>query len=336
MSIIFSEGSGLNDSVYGNCQAPIKMFLEKRGEEFERNSVLKHLFSMGKSDNFGDMLTSMTAMNGFEPVGENGAYPVDSQQEGYSKFLRYVTWKNSFPITAEMIEDGKLMDMKKKPEAFITSYYRTREKFGAFLFGNAIQGNKSAKYRNMTFDLTSADGVTMFNKEHAPKVSGAKQSNMFSDQFSKEALSRMETAMQNFRGDNNEILDVAPDTIVIPNIADLKDAVFAAIGADKDPVTANNAFNYQYGRWNIIIWSYLNEFIKPGTAPWILMDSKFNETYGGAVWNDRIKLAVRSTIDENTDANVWRGRSRYNAAFNDFRFAAVGGVSGGTSLASGN
>lgn len=44
MKIIFSESSNLNNSVYGNCQAPIKMFLEKRGEEFEQNSVLKDLF----------------------------------------------------------------------------------------------------------------------------------------------------------------------------------------------------------------------------------------------------------------------------------------------------
>lgn len=36
--LTFSEGSGLNDSVYGKCQAPIRMFLEKRGEAFEQES----------------------------------------------------------------------------------------------------------------------------------------------------------------------------------------------------------------------------------------------------------------------------------------------------------
>ena len=157
-------------------------------------------------------------------------------------------------------------------------------------------------------------------------------SNLFSDAFSVDALGRMETRMHLFKGDNGEILDVAPDTILIPEDADLKKAVFAAIGADKDPVTANNAFNYQYGRWTVIVWSYLNQFLSSGKAPWVLMDSKYNQTYGGAVWNDRIQLSVRSTVDENTDANVWRGRSRFNATFNDWRFAAVGGVTGGTTL----
>lgn len=332
MNIIFSESSGLNDSIYGKCQAPIRMFLEKRGEEFEQNSVLKNLFFMGKSGNYADMMTTMTAMSGFEPVGENGAYPLDGMQEGYQKLLKYQTWKDSFSVSKEMMEDGKLMDMRKQPAAFMTSYNRTRELFGAALYGAAMNGAGSVTFKGVKFDLTGADGSNLFAKEHTPKVSGDKQCNCFKDAFSVDALSKLETAMHLFRGDNDEILDVAPDTILIPEIATLKKDVFAAIGADKDPVSANNAFNYQYGRWNVIVWPYLNQFVTKGTSPWVLLDSKYNETYGGAVWNDRVQLEVRSTIDENTDANAWRGRSRFNAAFNDWRFAAIGGVAAGNAL----
>ena len=332
MKITFSEGSGLNDSIYGKCQAPIRMFLEQRGEQFEQESVMKNLFMMGKSENYGDMYTGMTAMEGFDPVGENGAYPTDGMQEGYQKLLVHETWKDSFSISAEIIEDAKIMDLKKKPAAFMTSYHRTREKFGACLYGGAIRHGAKVKFRGREFDILGADGVTLFNKQHPPKVKGKKQSNLFSDAFSVDALGRMETVMHLFRGENDEILDVAPDTILIPELASLKKDVFAAIGADKDPATSNNAFNYQYGRWTVIVWSYLNQFIADGAAPWILMDSKYNGTYGGAVWNDRIELAVRSTVDENTDANVWRGRSRFNATFNDWRFAALGGAADGDAL----
>ena len=75
--IVFSEGSGLNDSVYGKCQQPIKMFIEKRGEAFEAKSVLPEIFNMQKSTHFGEKIASMTAMDGFKPVGEGGNYPVD-------------------------------------------------------------------------------------------------------------------------------------------------------------------------------------------------------------------------------------------------------------------
>ncbi len=332
MPIIFSEGSGLNDSIYGACQAPIRQFIEKRGEAHETGSVLKHIFTMGTSENFGDMLSSMTAMDGFQPTGENGAYPTDGMQVGYEKFLKYKTWKDSFSISQEMIEDAKLMDLKKKPAAFMTGYERTREMFGAALYVGAINGKTTIKFRGDTFDATSADGMPMFSTKHKPKVKGDVQSNLFADEFSVEALDYAESAMQNFRGDNDEILQVAPDIIMIPNEPDLKRKVFAAVGADKDPNTANNGFNYQFGRWTIIVWSYLNQFLAKGARPWILMDSKYNEQYGGAVWNDRVKLAVKSYIDNGTDANVWNGRSRFNAAFNDFRFASCGGIEGGTQL----
>lgn len=332
MNITFSESSGLNDSIYGKCQAPIRMFLEKRGEQFEQQSVLKDLFLMGTSGNYGDLMTSTTAMSGFQPVGENGAYPEDGMQEGYNKMLIYDTWKDSFSVSREMIEDGKLMDMKKQPAAFMTSYHRTREMFGAALYAGAISGRNMVKFRGREFDINGADGVSLFHTAHKPKVTGKNQTNKFSNEFSVEALGMAETAMHLFKGDDDNILDVAPDTILIPENAYLKKAVFAAIGADKDPTSSDNAFNFQFGRWNVIVWSYLNQFLDAGSTPWILMDSKYNQNYGGAVWNDRVKLEVRSTIDENTDANVWRGRSRFNATFNDWRFACVGGIAGGTDM----
>ena len=332
MPIIFSEGSGLNDSIYGNCQAPIRMFLEQRSEAFDQNSMIKELFCMGTSENYGDMLTTMTAMEGFQPVGENGAYPSDSMQEGYNKMLVYQTWKNSFAISQEMIEDAKLMDLRKQPAAFMTSYERTREQFAAAIYAGFMSKATAIKFRGKTFDIKAADGKALVATDHPAKVKGAAQSNCFSNAFSAAMLGKVETEMQNFRGDNNEILDVAPTTILIPNDAEMKNAVFEAIGADKDPVTSNNAFNYQYGRWTVIVWPYLNQFLASGAKPWALLDPVYNENYGGAPWNDRVPLTVTSKIDDNTDANIWRGRSRFNATGNDWRFIAVGGVTGGTSL----
>ena len=134
-NITFTEGSGLQDSIFGKSQEPIKMFLEKRGEAFEQASMLPELFNISPSNHWGEKFTTMTAMEGFQPVGENGDYPVDGMQEGFSKFLEHMTWKNSFSLSREIVEDGKLMDLKKQPAGFITSYYRTREKFGAALLG---------------------------------------------------------------------------------------------------------------------------------------------------------------------------------------------------------
>lgn len=331
-NITFSEGSGLNDSLFGKSQAPIRMMIENRAEAFEEQSVLEHIFMKDSSNHWAEKYTSMTAMDGFDPVGENGTHPVDGMQEGFSKTLEHVTWKNSFSISREIMDDGKLMDLKKKPAAFVKSYYRTRENLGAALFGAAIDGNTTTTFRGRKFDVTCADGLSLFNRSHKSKVKGNVQSNLFSNAFSNDALAYMETRMQGFKGDNNELVNVIPNTIIIPNDAAMKKSVFAAIGADKDPATSNNGFNFTFGRWNVVIWNYLNQYIASDTSPWILADLDYNEEYGGAILTDRTALEVRSSLDENTDANVWRGYARFTAGFNDWRAFAIGGVTGGTDL----
>lgn len=330
--ITFTEGSGVNDSIFGKSQAPIRMFIEKRGEAFEQESVVKDIFAMEKSEHWGEKLTGLTAMNGFQPVGENGAYPYDEAQEGYDKFIENVTWKDSFHLSREIVDDAKTLDLKKQPLGFVAGYYRTRENFGAALMGGAIRKQTSVTFSGKKFDTSSADKKCLFATDHPSKLGKGTQTNQFSDAFSADALAEAEARMQDFRGDNGEILDICPDTILIPNIGSLKKAVFGAIGADKEPTTANNAFNFVFGRWTVIVWPYLNQFITASTSPWVLIDTRHNTEYGGAVWFDRVNLEVRSTIDEGTDANVWRGYSRFGAGFNDWRFAAVGGVDGGTAL----
>lgn len=330
--IIFSEASGVNKSIYGECQAPIQMFIESYDQELEQNSQIKSLFKMGTSENFGDYYTEMTPMTGFYPVGENGSVPRDNMEEGYGKLIRYVTFADSFAISQEMIEDSKLMDLTAKPRAFMDGYHDTRERFAAGLFGAALQAKKSFGFRGMEFDATGADGAELFHTAHKPKTKGKSQSNCFSDEFSVGALDRAEVAMQQFKLENDMESSVAPDTIVIANQPDLKRKVFAAIGSEIDPVESTHAFNFQCGRWHVVIWKYLNRYITAGKAPWILMDSKFNENYGGAMWIDRLNLQLDSVKEHSPAANVWYGRARFNAGFRNWRAFCAGGMTGGTAL----
>ena len=333
-NITFSEASAVNDSVFGKSQEPIKLFIEKHGESFEQRSVLPEVFYTSPSTHWAEKFSGLTAMQGFQPVGENGAYPTDGAQASYEKVLEHTTWKDQFALSREIIDDGNTVDLRRKSAAFVAGYYRTREQFGAAVFGSAMNGSTSLSFRGKSFDLTGADGQALFSTGHPCKAkAGLTQSNCFADAFSNDALMAAESRMQDFRGDTGEVLDLAPTTILIPNNYALKKAVFAAIGADKDPATANNGFNYNFGRWTVVIWQYLNQFVSAGTAPWVLLDKRYNEEYGGAVWLDRVKLEVRSELAGN-DANVWKGYARFTAGFNDWRFACCGGVAGGTQMIS--
>lgn len=331
-----SIGSGLVDSIYGKCQVPLKAYLEKRGEQFERESLLKYLFRMEKSKHWAERYSSETAMDDFAAVGEGGDYPRTGFQEGYFKDIVNMTFKQSFSVTQELMEDAQLGTMKQRANKLVTAYGRTREKFGRALYAGGLYGT-SVSFGGKTFDCSAADGKALFAKDHPSKVKGAAQTNLYKGAFTAALLGKIETEMQNRRGDNGELLAVAPDTIWIPNDAAMKEAVFSAIGADKEPTTGNNAFNYQYGRWNVIVDPYLraalNDLGKSAEMPFFLLDSKFLELNDGAIFQDRVPLEVKSILDNANDNNVWNGRARFGGGFADWRFISAGNIGTGTDLA---
>lgn len=334
MGIIFGKMTGLQDSIYGKSEAPIKAFLEENVKTYEDNSFVKSVFKEVDSDNYAEKFTSLTSLaQGFLPVGEGGEYPQDERQEGFSKVLEHDTWKDKFVITQEMIEDSKILDLNRTgARGFIDAYNLTREKYASQLLVGAVSGI-STSFRGKSMDCRSNDGVSLFSTVHPSKTgNGAVQSNKFAGAFNETVLGQIETKMQNFADDNGEILTVSPTTIIIPNDAGLKKSVFAAIGAEKEPSTANNGFNYIYGRWEIIVNPYLNALISEDDKPFFIYDKHYNESYNGLLFINRIPLTVSSYIDENTDNNIWKGRSRFVCGANDWRSIAVGGVTGGTAL----
>lgn len=332
MGIIYSEGSGVSDSVFGKSQEPIKAIINENVEDFQKQSMVDKIFYMDSSTNFAEKYTIETALGDFQDVGENGSYPKTSMQEGYNKTIEPTTWKSSFEVTQEFIEDAKMGKIKSRANIFAQSYGRTRESFAATLLAGAT--GASATFNGKSYNTKSADDVAMFSKVH-PSITKdkLKQSNLFANAFSVGIMDSMQSAMQDFRDDDGNILSVAPDTIIIPNDPVLKRAVIAAIGSDKAPENANNAINFQMGLWNVLIWSYLPKTIG-GKPYFMMMDSKFKENYMAMPWVDRVKLTVRSDIDPNTDANIFKGRARFGAGFNNWRAMAIcgEGLTGGTVL----
>lgn len=247
--IIFSQGSGVNDSLFGKSQAPIRAVIEQNVEAFGELSMIDKIFYMDKSHSYAEKYTSETSLGDFVDVGENGAYPKTGMQEGYSVVIEPTTWKSSFEVTAEMVEDSKVGKIKSRANIFATSYNRTREKFAA----NLIYGGTGEKisFAGKEYSTLSADGKPLFSKEHTSITGGCDvQSNIFKNAFSVSVMDAMQEAMQKFTDDDGNLLNVAPDTIIIPNSGALKRAVFEAVGSDLDPNSNNNAVNFQMGLWS--------------------------------------------------------------------------------------
>jgi hypothetical protein len=258
---------------------------------------------------------------------EGGAYPETNMQEGYRKTIEPDTWKSKFQVTQEMVEDAKLFDIKAAGKDFMTSYTRTREKFGASILNNASASTMTIGGKS--FDITGADGMPLFSQAHPSKTGGAgNQSNFFNLAFSYDNLCKLEEYMQKLTDDDGNLLNIQPDTIIIPNNAAIKklvaDVVFTDAGA---PLGNNNhSFNFNYDRWNVIVWNQLQNPAGASSDAWYVMDSSRNQI-DGLMWIDRIALNVKSDIDNETDNNVFRGRARFGAGVN--RWLSMAGSWGG-------
>lgn len=333
--IIFSVASGVNDSVFGKLQDPLKAFIERANEAWMNNemNLAPKIFHPFKLDSNTGSIASLGSLGEMEAVGENGAYPLGNLEEGYRKVIRAEEWKYSFAISQTAMEDKLDFVITSNGQNLMDAYYRTRNNFMWGLLGAALQ-NKHFVRKGMEFSVNTWDGVKLFAQEHPSKFDAKmKQCNAFSDAFSATVLGKLATAMQNAKNDNGEIIGLVPDTIVIPNTEKAKSDVFGVLGAYKDPDTAaGNRFNYQFGNWNVMVVPWLESLATANSYPFFLMDSDYNEKHFGALDVVRIEPKVKSYIDESTDANVWKIRARFSGAFGDWRAFYAGGVSFGKAL----
>ena len=336
--MIFLKSSALNDDIFGKSQYPIKKFLME-SEEAEANAhkVIDMIFDVMPVDDFATKFSGLTSRGNFEDVGENGTYPETEEQVGYTKVIEDTTWKSSFKVSEEMIDDAKMYDVRKKASKFTRSFQRTRNQYGAAILNNGASTTMS--FQSKTYNIACNDTLALFSTAHTSITGGAStQSNYFNAGFSYDNLCRVEELMNKFVGDNGEFLDIQPDTIIVPNNSRILKLIEDALNTSNGgrPGTADNSGNYQLGRWNIIKWNYLTNpsTITSGYDVFYVMDSRYNKVDSTTLaWCDRKPLTVKSYIDEATDANIWAGRARFAAAPVDWRGIAMCAAGLGSSIA---
>lgn len=327
--IIISESSNVVNSLFGEVQGPLRVLLERENELWmnREGNIVEKIFVNFKIDTRSATLTGSTS---FAAAGENGAYPTGGiEEEGYAQTFIPETWKGSFAISMEMMEDKLDAVLRGQPVQFMDDYYRARHKFFWGLLGAALQNKDELELNGKRFGVKTKDGARLFSKTHAIAKTKKNQCNVFSNAFSQTNLGKVATEMQNLKNDNGEIVGIAPNAIIIPNLEAAKAEVFGVLGAYHDSGTpAGNKFNYQFGNWDVFVAPELNEYVSGDGFPWILADLNYNKRHYGAMEVERRGLLVRSEIAEN-DANVWKGNARFTGGFHDFRAFAAGGLSWG-------
>lgn len=202
MGIIINIDEALKQrSRYNVLREPLNDLLKDRQEEWEKKNPIDLLFQRGTIDTFQETYTSNIGFDhAFAETGDYAVSPIFNTAEGFSATYRTRTFQGSFIITQQVLEDGKLGQVRDDAKAFMKRWhgdlveYAMKALEGAFGTEATFTGGDGTKSK---IKLTSADTVDgsldgtknpLFTNAHTvvkrdgmsdTDFNNAKQSNMF-------------------------------------------------------------------------------------------------------------------------------------------------------------
>ena len=326
-NVIYSKMVGTNDAMYGKFIHPIKMLIENESNACEKNEpILKALFNMEKSDRYAETVVGESDFDVFQSVAEGAGAENDTVGQTFTKTISHHTFMKEFTITKEMADDSKIgiaANIKAKPAKFVRSYYKTRTKLACTALAHGTE--TQCTFAKSRIDLTTGDGLSLFNSAHKYANLSGTQSNYFKGDYSdasklEAALNKAANKLRNFKDENGEVMEYVADTIIIPtNRPDFEAMVKKVVGSERTVGSNNNDINTQYGNWTIVVL--------PGWESdddrFMIMSSDANAQLSGSMFYNRVPLDINSWVDNHTRNLVWNGYCRIGIGFNTWKHIAL-------------
>lgn len=237
----------------------------------------------------------------------NGSVEYQAQAQGFDVVAEHRTFVNGFQVTRQMYDDDRHGIWERNSKALANSYYRTRQGHGARLFNFA--------FANDSYFSQNSEGVALCSDAHLTNSDASTATgfdNLTTASLSATAVSAARTQMRDFRGDVANKISIMPDKLVYPiALADRADEI---IKSQKEPTTANNAYNPQgNGRWTGTDWEFLED-----TNNWFMLDSKNAKQW--VVWFNRVPLEFGKAEEFDSYIAKWRAYCRYSWMWLNWRW----------------
>jgi hypothetical protein len=239
---------------------------------------------------------------------DSGRVQYDDPNQGDKTTFTHAEFAKGVLVRRKFVDDNLFDVLTDQASALGDSLYRKREKSGASVFNNAFTSTTN----DDGFSTLGADGVVLCSASHPQSDDdGTTWSNTGTTALSKAAVSSTRISMMDFEDDRGDIMDVMPDTILVP--PDLEDTGLEITKSMLDPTSANNAINPQAGRFRLLVWHYLTD-----ANNWFMLDSSRQRQF--LRWYERIPVEFAREEDFDTLIAKFRAYNRYSYGWVDPRF----------------
>ncbi|MBR4889690.1 MAG: hypothetical protein IKU15_00335 [Clostridia bacterium] len=177
MAIIYNISEAIASSAFNVLGLSIPLLLDNQIEEFEKGSKISSLFVHKTLNSYSQSYHTNVSHGGFRPSEDMEIAKLHDWEDSYGKTFTAQTWKDSFAISEEAVEDNKDLEINQKVREFGTNYARTREQYCASTVSGALSGAHT--YGGKKFKLSAIDTVDgeidgvkqkYFNKYHYTSV----------------------------------------------------------------------------------------------------------------------------------------------------------------------
>lgn len=289
------------------------------------------------SKRWGEKSITMGGLGDFQAKSEGENATTDAYEQGYEKFVQHATFGLEVEISKELKDDNMLDDAKQKTINLVQAYKRTRARLATQAITSAVGATTSISFNSATIDVTTADGLALFNEAHPLKsVDSITLSNYYSDVLGSTSavLNKAANRMRNFKDDRGNVLGFTPDTIILPgNDPEYEDFVKKIIGSDGEVGTNYNDINTQRGKWKLVIDPEWTPSISQYNHPAILLSSEAMKALQGTKFYDRTKLDIAEDVDVHSRNLTYNGFARMSITFPNWRHVMmIGASAAGTTL----
>ena len=277
-----------------------------------RASLIPTLYDVGSSESafekfFGVGVVGTEGWN----LDETGRVQASEPKKGFEKTFSHPEFAHAIILKRKFVDDNQMSGFFDNARALGDAAWRKREKGAASVFNNATA---SSGTNADGFSVVGPDGVALVSDSHPLSAEdSAVQDNKFALSLTKDNVGTVRQAMQAFTDSSGDLMDVMPDTLLVP--PELEDDALVISRSLLDPTSGNNAINPQAGRFNVVVWHYLTD-----SNRWFLIDSGRRSRM--LKWFDRIPLEFDQREDRETHQVTYDAYGRWSYGFTDWAWIA--------------
>lgn len=234
-------------------------------------------------------------------TAELGALSYEDALQLFKTTYTHKKYALGIKISQELVEDDQKNSIRRLPEALARSTKRTTEFYAASVFNNAFN----------TSYTSYGDAKPLFSTSHTRVDGGTAQSNASATgiTLTDPNLETARIAFRNQLDDKGMRISTTPKQLLVP--INLGKAAKIIVNSSLRSGVADNDLNVYSGMFQIVEWEFLTS-----TTAWFLLGSKGDHLI---TWNWRVRPQLKQDNSFDSDAALWKVRTRFSYGWSDWR-----------------